>query len=596
MPVAEFPGDARLGLRRRLRLRRRTTPTAARTGSPGSSTPRTRPASASCSTSSTTTSAPAASASRLRPVLQRPPPDAPGATRSTTTAGRGVREWAIQNAGMWVRDFHVDGLRLDAAHAVFDDGPRHVLAELADRVRAAEPARARDREMETGDLRPIEEWGHDAQWATSSTTSSTSSSPASARATTAPTAARSPTSRASSSASPAERLVVCAQNHDQVGNRAVGDRPPPESRARCRRVVLFAPQTPLLFMGQEYGEPAPFQFFTDHVDPRDRRGDARGPQARVRGLRRLRGRGRPRPAGARDLRALEARPGPATPSCAPSTRELLRLRRELPREVEVECRRGARACCASAAARSSSSRLRRSLTRRARAEAADARSGPASPFPLGPTWDGDGTNFSLFSENAERVELCLFDERRTARRGSRCTERTAFNWHCYLPGVGPGQRYGYRVHGPYDAGAGPPLQPGEAPDRPVREGDRGRRSLRERGNTLPYVPSGERRRPRAGRRGRRRRDPEVRRRRRALRLGGRSRSPRTPWHETVIYEAHVKGFTKRMPGRARGPARHVRAASPPRRRSSTCRASASPRSSCCPSTTSPTSSSSPTRA
>src|SRR3712207_7251912 len=74
---------------------------------------------------------------------------------------------------------------------------------------------------------------------------------------------------------------------------------------------------------------------------------------------------------------------------------------------------------------------------------------PGRAFPLGPTWDGDGTNFSLFSEHAERVELCLFDEDDEETRIP-LTERIAFNWHGYLPGVGPGQRYGYRVYGPYD--------------------------------------------------------------------------------------------------------------------------------------------------
>ena len=58
---------------------------------------------------------------------------------------------------------------------------------------------------------------------------------------------------------------------------------------------------------------------------------------------------------------------------------------------------------------------------------------PGQPFPLGPTWDGNGTNFSLFSENAERVELCLFDDDDSETRVE-LTERTAFNWHCYLPG------------------------------------------------------------------------------------------------------------------------------------------------------------------
>src|SRR5271170_3176182 len=74
---------------------------------------------------------------------------------------------------------------------------------------------------------------------------------------------------------------------------------------------------------------------------------------------------------------------------------------------------------------------------------------PGKPFPLGPDWDGSGTNFSVFSENAEAVELCLFDEAGNEERIA-VRERTAFNWHCYIPGVGPGQRYGYRVHGHYD--------------------------------------------------------------------------------------------------------------------------------------------------
>ena len=66
------------------------------------------------------------------------------------------------------------------------------------------------------------------------------------------------------------------------------------------------------------------------------------------------------------------------------------------------------------------------------------RTWPGHPFPLGPTWDGEGTNFSLFSEHAERVELCLFDgEDREVRLPIEV--RTAFNWHCYVPGVGPGQ-------------------------------------------------------------------------------------------------------------------------------------------------------------
>ena len=74
---------------------------------------------------------------------------------------------------------------------------------------------------------------------------------------------------------------------------------------------------------------------------------------------------------------------------------------------------------------------------------------PGEPYPLGAIWDGNGTNFSVFSENAERVELCLFDDDDRETRIP-LNEVTAFTWHCYLPGVGAGQRYAYRVHGAYE--------------------------------------------------------------------------------------------------------------------------------------------------
>src|SRR6476469_6819347 len=78
---------------------------------------------------------------------------------------------------------------------------------------------------------------------------------------------------------------------------------------------------------------------------------------------------------------------------------------------------------------------------------------PGAPYPLGATFDGGGTNFAIFSEVAENIELCLFDD-----SGNECRvalpERDGLVWHGYLPRVGPGQRYGYRVHGPYDPAAG----------------------------------------------------------------------------------------------------------------------------------------------
>src|SRR5439155_13239336 len=64
-----------------------------------------------------------------------------------------------------------------------------------------------------------------------------------------------------------KRLIVCAQNHDQVGNRAIGDRLPPDALRVAAALTLFSPCTPLLFMGEEYLEERPFQFFTDHIDP-----------------------------------------------------------------------------------------------------------------------------------------------------------------------------------------------------------------------------------------------------------------------------------------------------------------------------------------
>src|SRR5262245_56645604 len=82
-------------------------------------------------------------------------------------------------------------------------------------------------------------------------------------------------------------------------------------------------------------------------------------------------------------------------------------------------------------------------------DASEARAWPGEPYPLGATWDGKGTNFSLFSERAAKVELCLFDDHGRERRVV-LPEVTAFCWHGYLPDVGPGQLYGFRVHGPWD--------------------------------------------------------------------------------------------------------------------------------------------------
>src|SRR5438445_779005 len=86
---------------------------------------------------------------------------------------------------------------------------------------------------------------------------------------------------------------------------------------------------------------------------------------------------------------------------------------------------------------------------------------PGNPYPLGATWDGEGVNFALFSENATGVELCLFE----GPKGNdelprvRVTEQTDLVWHVYIPGIRPGQRYGYRVHGPYEPERGHRFNP-----------------------------------------------------------------------------------------------------------------------------------------
>ena len=170
---------------------------------------------------------------------------------------------------------------------------------------------------------------------------------------------------------------------------------------------------------------------------------------------------------------------------------------------------------------------------------------PGHPFPLGATWNGTGTNFSLFSENAERVELCLFDAQdRETREDLR--ERTAFIWHGFLPDVGPGQRYAFRVHGPWAPEQGHRFNPHKLLIDPYAKAIEGG-ILWDAANTLPYEPDG--------------RDADL-----VLDATDDAdampkcivddpgfdwegdRPPGTPWHETLIYEVHVKGFTKRHPG------------------------------------------------
>ncbi|MDP9322001.1 MAG: glycogen debranching protein GlgX [Acidobacteriota bacterium] len=166
---------------------------------------------------------------------------------------------------------------------------------------------------------------------------------------------------------------------------------------------------------------------------------------------------------------------------------------------------------------------------------------PGKPYPLGATFDGSGTNFSLFSELAERVELCLFDDHNHETRVD-LPESTALCWHGYLPNVRPGQRYGFRVHGPWAPENGQWCNPAKVLLDPYAKAVDGLWEWSEA--VYPYYLS----------------EPENSKN--ALDSApfvatsvvinpffdwGNDRQPNTPWHRTVVYETHVKGFSRTHP-------------------------------------------------
>jgi len=165
---------------------------------------------------------------------------------------------------------------------------------------------------------------------------------------------------------------------------------------------------------------------------------------------------------------------------------------------------------------------------------------PGQPYPLGATFDGVGTNFSVFSELAERVELCLFDEE-GRQTPVDLPETTALCWHGYLPDVKPGQRYGYRVHGPWNPDQGLWCNPAKLLIDPYAKAVEGLWEWNEA--IFPYHfsnPEGSRNdldsAPVAAK---------------CIVINpffdwANDRRPNTPWHRTVVYETHVKGFTRTL--------------------------------------------------
>ncbi len=166
---------------------------------------------------------------------------------------------------------------------------------------------------------------------------------------------------------------------------------------------------------------------------------------------------------------------------------------------------------------------------------------PGTPYPLGATYDGTGTNFTLFSEVAERVQLCLFDD----RGRESCydlPERDAYVWHGYLPGVGPGQRYGFRVHGPYDPKQGDRSNPAKLLLDPYAKAVDGDIDWDE--SLFGY---------RFGKETERNDLDSAAHMMKSVVINpffawDNDRPPHTPYNESVIYEAHVRGLTMTHPG------------------------------------------------
>jgi isoamylase len=167
---------------------------------------------------------------------------------------------------------------------------------------------------------------------------------------------------------------------------------------------------------------------------------------------------------------------------------------------------------------------------------------PGEPYPLGASYDGIGTNFTLFSEVAEGVELCLFDDAGAGEERVVLREVDGYVWHCFLPGVGPGQRYGYRVLGPHDPEAGLRCNPAKLLLDPYAKAVDGQVTWnpavygyplggddrkRDDGDSAAFMPKAVVANP--------------------WFEWGNDRPLRIPWHETLVYEAHVKGMTRRHP-------------------------------------------------
>src|SRR5689334_18532561 len=171
---------------------------------------------------------------------------------------------------------------------------------------------------------------------------------------------------------------------------------------------------------------------------------------------------------------------------------------------------------------------------------------PGQPYPLGATWNGEGVNFALFSENATGVDLCLFDGPDDARE-KHCIplrEKTDQVWHCFLPDSRPGQYYGFRVHGPYDPKNGHRFNPAKLLIDPYAKAITG--AIKWSNSLFGYKVGGPNQDLDASDEDSAAGVPKCVVIDNAFTWGD-DRHPMTPWNRTVIYEAHVKGMTIRNP-------------------------------------------------
>jgi maltooligosyltrehalose trehalohydrolase len=269
-----------------------------------------------------------------------------------------VREWVLQSAEGWIRDFHLDGLRLDAIHAISDGSARPIVAEVAARAHAAgRTPQAPFVVAESGlndprVIRPRDQGGLgcDAVWADDfhhavrvlltgekegyyEEFGALADLAKAFRRPVLPNGTYSTLRRRRFGAPhddrPVEQFVVFDMNHDQVGNRAVGDRLPREVRPLAAFVTLLSPFVPMLFQGEEYGEDAPFLFFTDHIDEEIATATREGRRREFASFAAFAGEEVPDPQ-AEETFVRSKLTRQEDPELAKLYRDLLRVRRELP--------------------------------------------------------------------------------------------------------------------------------------------------------------------------------------------------------------------------------------------------------------------------